>query len=272
MTETSKSHPRGPRRRSLLLTLLLATAALAGAQALVPGLASATIQMGEECADPTYPSADCEPNGGGGGSQGGGTSDGSIAGEVIEVHDTPPSPCVVNPSSCLPRETGNRLRGVQADRGPYQPHRGGRPARVAERPKPIWLQRCASQIRSAKAAAKALDAFEQSHLETMARFSRLGELGELVRERRSERESLQWIKANPSIYSSADIASREAAIKSLEEHVAEWVRELDDAYGGNLFSRANAVEKADLAAYEAMAACHFRYEPPNYSRTNDLDR
>jgi len=145
MTETSKSHPRGPRRRSLLLTLLLATAALAGAQALVPGLASATIQMGEECADPTYPSADCEPNGGGGGSQGGGTSDGSIAGEVIEVHDTPPSPCVVNPSSCLPRQTGGGPRGVQADRGPYLPRHGGRPARVAKVPKgrtPITREEC----------------------------------------------------------------------------------------------------------------------------------
>jgi len=239
-----------------MLTLLLATAALAGAQALAPGLASATVQLGEECADPTYPSADCEPTGGGGGgSQGGGTSDGSNAGEVIEVHDTPPSPCVVNPSVCLPRETGGRPRGVQADRGPYQPRHGGRPARVAEGDSPA--SRCRAENRLADAAEKRLRWFEQAQKLLVGKWRALDYDVYAVDKRVAGlRAARDFLRGDPSVHDSdLLLAGTEAELAALERDLDSLKAARDEVARNGALDRYLSLRRDWAQALDAAATC-----------------
>jgi hypothetical protein len=131
MTRTTAPRGRNPLGRGLLLALLTTTA-LAGPQALAPAPAAAAIAQGEDCADPTVVSIECETTGGGGGS-----STGTIGEEVIEVEGAAPSPCVVQPSLCLPSQVGGtqRLAGDGAG-SPRAPRRRGRSARRGELPIP----------------------------------------------------------------------------------------------------------------------------------------
>jgi len=251
-----------------MLALLAALIALVGAQALAPGLASAMVQMGEECADPTYPSVECETTGGGGGgggSQGGGASDGSNAGEVIEVHDTPPSPCAVSPSSCLPRETGGGPRGVQADRGPYQPRRGGRPVRVAKVPKGRTQLTCseaskrletlesiAEQLAVAFIVAKHLQVNEKRRINWLR-----SDLAALKAMRgsvpadslRSHEKEIELISSELRIHQAAlDAANLQLA--SIDSRVASWAKDwthlLSGINGSGLLTKCDPLLNRDL--------------------------
>jgi hypothetical protein len=126
-----------PRRGGIALALLATTAALAGGvQALAPAPAAAAIAQGEDCADPTVVSIECETTGGGGaGSDGSGSAGGAGAGtvgsEVIVVEGKAPL-C----TTCMPSEIGGRHQpGVDGvGQRPHGRH-GGRPSRVAQAPK-----------------------------------------------------------------------------------------------------------------------------------------
>jgi hypothetical protein len=132
MLKTKLTH-RPAWRTKALLALLAAIAALAGGtQALAPVPATAMINDGEECGEPTV---DCEPGGGAGGS-GGGSSD-TVGSETIVIHDTAPSPLpspCPRAASCLPSQLGGRQPGSSGGRNP-RPRHGGRPVRVGEAPK-----------------------------------------------------------------------------------------------------------------------------------------
>jgi hypothetical protein len=144
-----------PRRGGIALALLATTAALAGGvQVLSPATAAAAIDQGEECADPTVNSFDCETTGGGGGAEsgggtvGGGDGDvGDIVGpvEVIEVESDAPSPCATHPAGCLPSQVGGGQRpGRDGGRNPHEPRHGGKSTRAAQAPsgklQPTWDQ------------------------------------------------------------------------------------------------------------------------------------
>jgi hypothetical protein len=135
MTEIDAAGRTSFRRAQLALALLAATLLVAaGVQALAPAPAAAAIDLGEECADPTVSSIECETTGGSGGSEGGA---GEIVGpaEVIEVEGAAPSPCVAQPSLCEPSEVGGR-HGPHADGAGQAPHgrHGGKPTKLAQTP------------------------------------------------------------------------------------------------------------------------------------------
>jgi|GEM_PF-2808554 len=142
MTSTDAVKPALLGRGKLLLALFAASATLAGgAQGLVPTPAAAMIGEGEECADPVVVSIECERTGGGGGGGGGttgsGGSGGVVGSEVIEVEGSAPSPCVVQPSLCLPSQVGGAQRLARDGAGsPRAPRRRGRSVRRGELPIP----------------------------------------------------------------------------------------------------------------------------------------
>jgi hypothetical protein len=237
--------PNRLRRGRAMLALLTATAALSGgAQALSPMPAAAMINLGD-CANLSGPALfECEMRGAGAGGGSGGTAGGSnnttsgeeeTIGEVIRIHDTPPSECMLPPRTCLPSTPGGRHQISSDGVRPRGPRPGHRPVRVGEvakgkltkgKAKPTKKE-CASAATNLASLKESFeqrerrrwDLFSNWHTANDSRNDLWGDEANLTHE-------LNDLRAKPS--SSHDqVVALEAQLAEVKQRIAAIDREID---------------------------------------------